>query len=121
MFRSSLNHLVALVLVLALTGGVSAQVPPGWVSEDIGNPAPGGAAESGGTWEITGNGNDIWNTADNFHYVYQFLDGDGEMIARVVDNGSGSNAWSKGGVTRGIVEIRTCHRRGKSPARLVRA
>ncbi len=93
-----LCYLIALVLVLSLAGSVSAQVPPGWISEDVGNPAPGDASESGGTWEITGNGHDIWDSSDNFHFVYQYLEGDGEMIALVVDNGTGSNAWAKGGV-----------------------
>jgi hypothetical protein len=98
MYRNSLYYLIALVLVLVLGGNVPAQVPPGWVSADIGSPAPGNASESGGTWEITGNGNDVWGNADNFHFVYQFLDGDGEISARVVDNGTGSNDWAKGGV-----------------------
>ncbi|MHC4325396.1 MAG: PA14 domain-containing protein, partial [Planctomycetota bacterium] len=46
----------------------------------------------------TGNGHDIWDSSDNFHYAYVPLIGDGEITARVVDNGSGSNSWSKGGV-----------------------
>jgi hypothetical protein len=88
----------AVVLVVSLVVSVSAQLPPGWTSEDVGSPAPGSASESGGTWEITANGNDIWGTGDNFHYVYQPLEGDGEIFARVVDTGTGSNAWAKGGV-----------------------
>jgi hypothetical protein len=81
-----------------LVGSASAALPPGWISEDVGDPAPGSASEIGGTWTISGNGNDIWGNSDNFHYVYLYLEGDGEMSARVVDNGSGSNAWAKCGV-----------------------
>jgi regulation of enolase protein 1 (concanavalin A-like superfamily) len=51
-----------------------------------------------GTYEIAGSGADIWGSADQFHYVYQELTGDGTITARVVSNGTGSNAWAKGGV-----------------------
>ena len=40
---------------------------------------------------------DIWSTSDQFHYVYQPVSGDVEIIARV--NGLGAaNGWSKSGV-----------------------
>ena len=45
-----------------------------------------------------GAGADIWNNADEFRYAYKTLDGDGSMVARVVDKGTGSNEWAKGGV-----------------------
>jgi regulation of enolase protein 1 (concanavalin A-like superfamily) len=93
-----LLFLASFVLVLSLVGSASAALPPGWISEDIGNPTPGSASESGGKWTVTGNGADIWDNSDNFHYVYQYLDGDGEMSARVLSNGTGSNNWAKGGV-----------------------
>ncbi|MHC4706806.1 MAG: DUF1349 domain-containing protein, partial [Planctomycetota bacterium] len=54
--------------------------------------------EATGTYTITGAGDDIWNNADAFHYVYRELTGDATMVARVTDNGTGSNAWAKGGV-----------------------
>jgi len=54
--------------------------------------------EATGTYEITGEGADIWGGTDAFHYVYMSLTGDGEISARVVSNGTGSNAWAKGGV-----------------------
>ena len=50
------------------------------------------------TYSVTGNGGDIWGNADAFHYMYQELTGDAVMVARVVDNGSGTNEWAKGGV-----------------------
>ncbi|MHC4437608.1 MAG: PA14 domain-containing protein, partial [Planctomycetota bacterium] len=90
--------LVTVAMVLSLVGSTSAQLPAGWQSQDVGTPAPGSADESGGVWTVTGNGNDIWGTSDNFHYAYVPLIGDGEITARVVDNGTGSNSWSKGGV-----------------------
>jgi len=50
-----------------------------------------------GTVLITGGGADIWNTADEFRYVYKSLSGNGSMTVRVLDNGTGTNAWAKGG------------------------
>ncbi|HCO92773.1 MAG TPA: hypothetical protein DIU00_02280, partial [Phycisphaerales bacterium] len=90
--------LVSFALMLGLVGDVSAALPAGWTSQDVGTPEPGSASDSGGTWAVTGNGNDIWGSSDNFHYAYVPLIGDGEITARVVDNGTGSNSWSKGGV-----------------------
>jgi len=54
--------------------------------------------EDTGTYAITGEGYDVWNDNDAFHYVYMQLTGDGEISARVVSNGTGSNGWAKGGV-----------------------
>jgi len=54
--------------------------------------------EETGTYEVTGEGADVWGSSDAFHYVYMTLNGDGEISARVVSNGTGSNAWAKGGV-----------------------
>ena len=92
-----LIYLICFVLVLGLAGTASADVS-GWWNEDVGAPAPGDATESAGTFSVTGDGHDIWDSSDNFHYVYKQLTGDAEIIVRVVDVGSGSNAWAKGGV-----------------------
>ena len=54
--------------------------------------------EETGTYKVTGEGADIWGNSDAFHYVYMQLTGDGEISARVVSNGTGSNTWAKGGV-----------------------
>jgi hypothetical protein len=89
--------IVSLVFVLSLIGNASAQLPAGWQSQDIGTTG-GSANESNGTWTVIGDGADIWGTSDAFHYAYQTLKGDCEIIAHVVDNGTGSNTWAKGGV-----------------------
>jgi hypothetical protein len=61
---------------------VSLQSP--WTSADIGNPSiPGGATFDGGTFQVNAAGGDIWNTSDQFHFVFQPLTGDGELVARV--------------------------------------
>ena len=54
--------------------------------------------ETGGKMDLTGAGEDIWNTSDEFTYAFKTLTGDGTLAARVVSNGAGSNAWAKGGV-----------------------
>jgi hypothetical protein len=54
--------------------------------------------EETGTYMVTGEGADVWGGSDQFHYVYMQLTGDGEISARVVSNGTGSNTWAKGGV-----------------------
>ena len=67
----------------------------------LGVPGPEGDAsldEATGTYTITGSGNDIWGSSDQFHYVYRELSGDGSIEAQVVDNGEGTNDWAKGGV-----------------------
>ncbi|MHC4147799.1 MAG: hypothetical protein ACYSUD_23965, partial [Planctomycetota bacterium] len=54
--------------------------------------------EDTGTYTVTGAGADIWGNSDQFHYVHMGLTGDATITARVVDNGTGSNSWAKGGV-----------------------
>ncbi len=92
-----LFFLTSFVLVLALVGSASAALPEGWQSQDIGT-TDGSAAESGGMWIISADGADIWGSADEFHYAYVPLSGDGTIIAQVISNGEGSNGWAKGGV-----------------------
>jgi len=92
-----LIYLIPFVLVLGLVGSASAALPQGWQSQDIGTTG-GSADESGGTWTVSGDGADVWGSSDAFHYAYVPLSGDGMIIARVVDNGTGSNSWAKGGV-----------------------
>jgi len=92
-----LIFLVSFALVLGLVGDALAAIPAGWESQDIGTTG-GSADESNGTWTVIGDGADIWGSSDAFHYAYVPLIGDGEITAHVVDNGTGSNTWAKGGV-----------------------
>jgi hypothetical protein len=73
--------------------------PGGWTCSDIGTVAtgPGGQTLSGGTWSVTGFGNDIWGAADSFHFVSRPLAADGSISAQVVSQTS-SSAWAKGGL-----------------------
>jgi hypothetical protein len=99
-----MNRITVILLIacLALAGPSFGQaVPPGgWTaSETIGNAAEGNAVSpSPGVYELTGNGDDIWNAADAFHFLYKELTGDGSATCRVTSNGTGSNTWAKSGV-----------------------
>ena len=58
-----------------------------------GHPGP----YTNGSYTLTGSGSDIWGNADAFNYVYQTLNGDGEIVARVVSL-SNTDPWAKAGV-----------------------
>jgi endonuclease/exonuclease/phosphatase family metal-dependent hydrolase len=73
-------------------------LPSGWSTRDVGAPAlPGDAVHATGQFVLTGEGPDIWGTADGFRFVYRSLTGDGEIVARV-ESLQRVDAWSKAGV-----------------------
>jgi regulation of enolase protein 1 (concanavalin A-like superfamily) len=76
----------------------TADLPEGWSNQDVGAVGlAGNAGESAGAFTLEGSGADVWGTADQFHYAYRTLTGDGEIVARVatVEN---THAWAKAGV-----------------------
>ncbi len=78
--------------------GQTSSLPFGWSNRDVGSPAVAGSAnQSGGTFTVTGAGADIWSTSDQFHFVYQPITGDTEIVARVA-NLQAADAWSKAGI-----------------------
>jgi len=69
-----------------------------WQNQDIGDVgAAGSATQADDDWTIEGSGYDIMYNTDEFHYVYQSLSGDGEIIARVasIEN---TGSYAKAGV-----------------------
>ncbi len=70
-----------------------------WMDQDIGSVAATGSAVqvSGNSWSIDASGNDIWNSSDEFHYVYRTLTGNGQIIAKV-ESLELTNSWAKSGV-----------------------
>ena len=73
-------------------------LPSGWSDADIGSVGvTGSASYSAGTFSVTGSGADIWNSADAFHFVYETLTGDGELVAHVATIQNAS-PWTKAGV-----------------------
>ena len=86
---------------VALTGAGTpppeASLAP-WTSHDIGSVGVAGSASaSKGIITVKGAGADIWDAADAFQYVYQPLQGDGAIVARV-KTVQGARAWTKAGV-----------------------
>ncbi|HEY3157891.1 MAG TPA: Ig-like domain-containing protein [Vicinamibacterales bacterium] len=70
---------------VATTAALAATGPPaGWSSADVGLPALAGSeTENAGTFSVTGGGIDVAGVSDQFHYVYQQVSGDVNIIARV--------------------------------------
>jgi hypothetical protein len=95
-------------IVLGLVAGrpAVAQLPQNWQSENIGTAKehPGSVQVENGVFTIAGAGNDVWGTADGFRFTYTPLQGDGSIIARVLDlpslpsNPTGTAAPAKAGV-----------------------
>jgi hypothetical protein len=72
--------------------------PAGWTCADIGNPALAGSqSASNSVWTMQGAGGDIWDTSDQFHYVWQTLGVDGTLSARVGSQTT-TSPWAKAGV-----------------------
>ena len=77
---------------------VSNALPSPWLTTVIGNVGiAGSAGHNNGTFTISASGSDIWNTADAFRYVYQPVNGNVEIRARVTGI-TNTNAWAKAGV-----------------------
>jgi hypothetical protein len=88
------------VTVSPATGGVgtAGTVPAPWKSIDIGSPALAGSASyASSTFTVNGAGADIWDTSDQFQFVYQPLTGNGQVIARVASL-TKPDGWTKAGV-----------------------
>jgi hypothetical protein len=99
--RKELMIPACLLLVTCPVTSLLAQLPPGWTSAGIGNPTVAGSAQydkAADTWTIRGDGTGIRGSADQFHYVYKTLTGDGELATRVVSLDPPLADWSMAGV-----------------------
>jgi hypothetical protein len=78
---------------------VNLGLPLPWQQQDLGNVGVvGGASYSNGVFSVQGSGDDIWNNADAFHFVYQPFNGDGQISARVTSIQNTGGGWPKAGV-----------------------
>ena len=71
-----------------------------WSFADLGNTGPAGDARLNAArdvFTVRGSGGDVWGGADECHFVWQQLTGDGEIVARVASV-SATDPWSKAGV-----------------------
>ncbi len=86
-----------LFLIGAPSTSTAQTLPASWASRDIGSVAVAGSARhEGGTFTLKGT-LDIWGASDGFHYVYQPLVGDGQIVARVIGV-ENTNEHAKAGV-----------------------
>ena len=97
-------------IVVNVAVGVPSGLPEGWESQNVGTVALNGSASySGGRFDITASGADIWDTSDAFRYTYRRVDGDVEIIARVATI-AGTESWTKVGVMiRGSLAASSAH------------
>jgi VCBS repeat protein len=70
--------------------------PPEWSANTIG-PYAGTATFDGDTATLQGRGTDIWNSADQFTFLWDICSGDCSITARV-QSLQNTNAWAKAGV-----------------------
>ncbi|MBN1927050.1 MAG: cadherin-like domain-containing protein [Prolixibacteraceae bacterium] len=69
-----------------------------WLSADVGDAAiPGNLTCENKSILIEASGSDIWNNRDGFHYAYQYVNGDCEMLAKV-QSLEATNEWAKAGL-----------------------
>jgi hypothetical protein len=94
--RSTSSRATALVSNVDVR--VPQALPSGQQSADIGSPAVRGSTSfASGTYTIKSGGYDIWDTSDEFHFLYQPITGSGELIARVRSL-TNTDTWAKAGV-----------------------
>ena len=104
--RTTYYYVVSAVSSLAGESGNSAQasatptvnVPLPWMTQDIGTVGLSGSAGcTNGVFTVTASGDDIWNAADAFRFVYVTNGGNCTIIARVVSV-QNVDGWAKAGV-----------------------
>ena len=100
-FTAPSRWFLALFAVVLVTGTrLCATLPEPWSDADIGTvgTAGGSAYDSAtGTYTVQGAGADIGGTADNLHFTYRPLSGDGYIVARIASL-TNTNSSAKAGV-----------------------
>jgi hypothetical protein len=90
---------------VSLTVRLASTLPPSWTDGDIGSTGVAGSASyANGVFTVNGAGSQIYGTADEFHFVYQSLSGDGTVVARVVSLQGGSGYVSAGVMIRNTLD-----------------
>ena len=75
----------------------TAALPSPWNVSDIGNSLKGGQKIENNNWTIYGGGDDIWNTSDQFRFVYQKINGDFSFSVKV-DSLKDTHYYAKAGI-----------------------
>src|SRR5687767_8316451 len=90
--------LALVVACMPMAARAQDALPEGWASGDVGAVAAAGSVVvENGTFTVAGAGADVWGSADEFHYAYVPLTGDGSIVAQVAGL-QNLNAWTKAGV-----------------------
>ena len=104
--RENPSRVAVLLLMLAVfAGGMGACIwgwktfrSPHWESGDVGNVSVAGTfGRTNDVMTIYGDGADIWNRADAFHYVFRAMTGDVTLTVRVKDI-QNTDRWAKAGL-----------------------
>jgi hypothetical protein len=88
------------ILISASGLRAHAQLPANFKDEDINEPDTPGktTVDAKGVWTITAGGSDVWGTADQFHFTYTTLPGNGNVTMRFVGrSGVADTAPAKSG------------------------
>ncbi len=95
---------------ISITVSSGTAIPAPWTAADIGSPAPSGSSSySSGVFSVDVGGADIWNTSDQFHFIYQRIAGDVEIVARV-DSLTAVDPYTNAGVMiRGSLDPASMH------------
>jgi regulation of enolase protein 1 (concanavalin A-like superfamily) len=98
---------VSLTLGVPSTPG---SLPTPWLNQDVGSVGVAGSASyTGGIFTVRGAGQQIWNTADGLRLAYQFLAGDGTIVARVGSLTGGASTQSAGVMIRETLTANSKH------------
>ena len=68
---------------------------------DIGSPPLAGSNSynsATGVYTVSGCGSDIWNTSDQFHYLYSSISGNFDVTCKVLSLSGGTDPWRKIGI-----------------------
>jgi regulation of enolase protein 1 (concanavalin A-like superfamily) len=97
--RSSSSRATAVLSNVKVTAAAaSGTLPAGQQGADLGSPALAGSVSyAAGSYTVKAAGADIWDVADQFHFVYQPVTGDVDVVARVASI-TRAHDWSKAGV-----------------------
>lgn len=106
LFTSALNNAAlctATFTNVSITGAAGV-----WKNQDIGAVGIAGSyTESAGTFTVNGSGTDVWNSTDEFHYVYQEIEGDTTITARVTSQTNTASTAKSGVMIRSTLYPRT--------------
>ena len=72
-----------IALACSTVGAVVLDAQSSWSAADVGAVGSPGSTSGAGSYVLTGDGADIWGSADAFQFMHTTLTGDGSIVARV--------------------------------------